>query len=153
MPWSGGASGGGTVTPSTLAGYEIGYDAITATVTVTSTTEVTPTTVVAGSSHTFDGALVLAEFFSPLIVNPNDASTVITLMESTTEITRFGAVNALTGLQPGQAFYAAFRFTPSAGAHTYTAASWISGGASASVVAGTGSGAAYPPAFLRFTKV
>lgn len=136
-------------------GYEIGYDQITAGVTVTSTTEATPTTLISCAAHTFDGGAVLLTVYFPFVaMNTASSDTlVITLFESTTEITRLATVNnPNTTNTIDMPVCAQFRFTPTAAAHTYTIAAHKSGG-TASVGAGSGSGAASPPAFARFVKV
>lgn len=128
-------------------GHEIGYDPITAPVTVSSTTEATPTTVIACAQHTFDGGAVLLQVFANYWNGPAAGNIRLVLFESTTEITRL-AFNGLGQVQ----LAAAYRFTPSAGAHTYTIGAFVSG-TTGVVNAGAGGATADNPAFARFTKV
>lgn len=148
-------SGTSNVVKSTLPGFEIGYDPITAPVTVASTTEATPTTVITCAAHVFDGSAVLLTVFSPNIQMQTASadSLTITLFEATVEITRLGVfVNPATANTENMAVTLQYRFTPTAASHTYLISAHKTGG-TMSVGAGTGSGAAYPPAFARFTKV
>jgi hypothetical protein len=150
MPIVSGGGGGGT------QGTELGYDQITANVTVASTTEATGTTVITCAAHVFDGAAVIAEFFSPVVV-PNVAAgglVVVSLFESTTQIGRFGAVEntVVTVAALDVPFYARIRFTPTAASHTYTVTAH-QGNGNGTVGAGAAGTGAYPPAFVRFTKV
>lgn len=138
-------------------GYEINYTQITSGVNVTSTTEATPTTVISPGAITFDGAPVIAEFYA-VIVSPLGATSVLTvvLFESTTEIARLAELEQF-GAGGSQQFvgtlYGRYRFTPSAGSHTYTVGAFVNSTAGTPAVgAGTG-GAGNPPAFIRFTKV
>jgi len=142
--------------PTTLLpGAEIGYDQITAAVTVASTTEASGTTVIACAAHVFDGAAVIAEFFAQNVLPAAAANALIVvgLFEGATQIGRFGLVqspNIASGIQVP--FYGRYRFTPSAGSHTYTVTAWQSGG-NGTIQAGAGGAGANSPAFARFTKV
>ncbi len=134
-------------------GQEIGYDQITATVTVTSTTEATGTTVITCAAHYFDGSPVMVEFFMP-IMDPPTANNdyIISLFEGATQIGRlwhyFNTGQSYSGGCMGR-----FRFTPAAGYHTYTVTAYKTGAATPSVGAGAGGTGAHVPAFVRFTKV
>lgn len=140
-------------------GHEIGYTQITAPVSIVSTTEATGTTIISPGALTFDGGLVLVHFFAPYVTRSSSGvSTELTinLFESTTEITRF--VPAFTDATANQntsggvnGFY---RFTPTAGSHTYTVTAWAqSTTGTPAVGAGAGGTTAFAPAFIRFTKV
>src|SRR5436309_3353550 len=48
-------------------GFEIAYDQITSGVNVASTTEGTPTAIIAGTAHTYENVPYVAEFFSPSV--------------------------------------------------------------------------------------
>lgn len=140
------ASGGG--------GGEINYTQITSSVNVTSTTEATPTTIISPGALTFSGADVMVEFFA-FISTPSAATValVITLFEGSTEIARiaefeiFSSVtNQFIGTLNGH-----YRFTPSAGSHTYTIGSFVNATTGTPKVgAGSGGAGANPPAFVRF---
>lgn len=141
-------------------GYEVGYDQITATVNVTSTTEATGTTIIAGSAHTFDGSPVIAEFYTPVLVLPQATSVldsvVVSIFEGATQIARivqayFADLASAQQLQVGQ--LGRYRFTPSAGSHTYSVTAYTnSTTGTPAVTAGAGGTAVHPPAYLRFTK-
>jgi hypothetical protein len=142
VPGGGGSSSG--------AGREIGYDPITANVTITAGSEATGTVVITCAAHVFDGAAVLATFFAPLTTTAANYVMIISLFEGATQISRFMNVgdpvnsqNPVTGM---------LRFTPAAGSHTYTVTAFRFAG-NAVVFAGSGGTAGYPPAFIRFTKV
>lgn len=144
------SGGGGSVTPSSLAGYEIHYKQITSSVVVSSTTEASGTTIITCDPTTFDGGLVIAHFYCPYLVTA-DPGLFISLFEGATQITRFGVSSIPSGAGHGHECSAFYRFTPTAGSHTYT----VTGHRSTSngtVTAGAGGTAAYPPAFIRFTK-
>jgi hypothetical protein len=173
---TGGSSGGGGGTPSDPGtnkvwgsngagsalgvlppGFEIGYDQITADVAVASTTEATGTTIITCAAHTFDGAAVVAEFFTSAVQTGTTAGNFVQacLFEGATEIARLFAVvtPVSVALVVGQT--AKVRFTPTVGAHTYTVTAFIGAGTSGSpkIEAGAGGTAVQPPAFIRFTKV
>jgi hypothetical protein len=143
---TGGGGGGG--------GGEIGYDQITSFVAVTSTTEASPTTVITCSAYTFDGAPVICQMFSPFFQNPSTGIITITLWEGASQITRLGIVSTGSAVQFDIGTTYTYRFTPSAGSHTYLVRGFVaSTSGTPGVGAGTGAGADYPPAFARFTKV
>lgn len=160
-PWS--RSGGTTVKltwaelKAAMPGAEIGYDQITASATISSTTEATGSTIITCGAHTFDGGPVVASFFAPLVGMATGVgkSTYICLFESSTEIGR------LVLAQPGQSqqalipVFGSIRFTPSAASHTYTVTGFFDtgGGGTVQVIAGAGGAAVHPPAYIRFTKV
>lgn len=147
----GGSSGTGTwVVPP---GTELGYDQITANVSVVSTTEATGTTIITCGAHTFDGTPVIAHFFASAVSSPTNPSTftVVSLFEGATQIGRLCTV--LTGATPAtQAPGVGFlRFTPTAASHTYTVTAFASAG-TGGVTAGAGGTGTAVPAFIRFTK-
>jgi hypothetical protein len=143
---------------SNSIGFEIGYDQITSSVNVTGTTEGTATTIIAGSSYTYDGAPVLATFFTPFIQDPGGAGNqqiTVSLWEGATEITRLGIYfTAISAPQIAAGVTFVYRFTPSAAAHTYSVLAHVNTVTGTPLIgAGAGGVAAYSPAFLRFTKV
>lgn len=140
-------------------GFEIGYAQITAPVNVISTTEASPTTIIAPGALTFDGGPVMVEFFSPFVTNPQVANgfVLILLFEGSTEIGRLadiGMTTSSTSFQYNIAAVGRYRFTPTAGVHTYTVGAICnSTTGTPKVGAGAGGTGAYVPAFVRFTKV
>ncbi len=140
-----------TVTHSLLPGYEIGYDAITADVTVSGTSG-SPTTVISCAAHTFDGALVLAEVSSPIVTPATNDQCIFVLFEGATAIGVMGQYSAGSGGASGPCAFG-YRFTPTAGNHTYTLKAWRVS-ANATIRAGSGgSVSTYLPTYIRFTKV
>ncbi len=135
---------------ATSGGSEIGYDQRTTNVTVASTTEATPTTIISCAAHSFDGSAVLLEFFSPLVnaQSPSGSHFVkIGLYEGGTQISRiFVTTQALQISAIGR-----YRFTPTAGNHTYVIGGFSDAGGGI-VGAGAGGVATDPPTFVRFTK-
>lgn len=142
-----------TLTAANLPGTEIAPpDTITSSVTVTSTTEASGTTVISAAAHTFDGEPVIATFSAPFVQSASGAAIVICLFEGTTQICRFGAVGTGTTVSD-VAFECSYRFSPSAGPHTFKVTAFMGATGSGQVRAGAGGTADYRPAFLRFTKV
>lgn len=147
---------GTTVQFAKPTGYEYGYTEITATVNVVSTTEATPTTIVTAPAVTLDGSTAIwVEFYASQVVTPSVLAgfTSITLFEGATEITRMGSL-----LTPAAAIMVApvtvrRKITPTAGAHTYSICAHTSSTTGTPrVIAGAGSGAADPPAYIRISK-
>lgn len=145
-------------------GAEIGYTQITANVNVVSTTEATGTTIISAGALTFDGTPVICEFFCDRIVMPSESVTttpvtfIISLFEGATQITRLAQVvfevNTTTNNALQVPIAARYRFTPSAGSHTYTITAAVSATTNTpNVQAGAGGTATDSPAFVRFTKV
>jgi len=152
-------SGGSGFVPSTAQGFEIGYDQVTASVTVASTTEATGTTVITCAAHTFDGAAVLATFFTPevLVGNQTDNIVAVSLFEGATQIGRLAQWQGPTTVAPNQQWpgIGMLRFTPTAASHTYTVtvfAASVAGTAPVLRAAASGTGTQVPM-FIRFTKV
>jgi hypothetical protein len=132
-------------------GFEIGYDQITASVTVTSHNEAAGTTLITCAAHTFDGGLVIAEVFSPFVINPNPGVTDVSLYEGGTELVCLGGVS-FTGGSFQQAFAAQWRFTPTAASHSYVLGGFTNVG-NGTFGAGAGGANNFAPAFIRFIKV
>lgn len=139
-----------------LPGTELGYDQITGTVSVTATSAATATSIIAGTAHSFDGSPVLLEFYAPGVSSPSVAgdSTWVLLFEGSTQIAQIAQVQTPSAASMGVTVKAGIRFTPSAGSHTYSIKAWatVTTG-TPRVFAGSGSGGAAAPAYMRFTKV
>jgi hypothetical protein len=133
-------------------GFEVGYDQITSPVTVSSMTEATGTAVISCAAHTFDGAPVLAHFFASAVIVAASDLVQVSLFESTTEIGIIANCVAVTALQSQYPCVGELRFTPTAGAHTYTVTAYRSS-TNGTVRAGAGGTATFVPAFIRFVKV
>ena len=141
-------------------GYEINYTQITTTANITDTSEATATALLSPGAITFDGGLVLVTFFCPRLVTSAGAAsdaTAVTLFEGATQITRLLSIRseiAVAGNQFAGPVTAHYRFTPSAGAHTYTVCAFATDTTGTpQLTAGSGGTAGFPPTFVRFTKV
>ena len=139
----GSGSGGGTT------GLEIGYDQITAPVTVVSGTESAGTLCIQGSAYTFSGAPVIAECFAAYISTGASATLIVSLFEGATQITRMGVFIASS---LSTTLLMRYKFSPASGSHTYKITSHIVTN-NGSFGAGSGGTGGYPPSYLRFTYV
>jgi hypothetical protein len=152
VPVASGATAGTWAFPP---GHEFGYDQITAPVNIVSTTEATGTAIISCAAHTFDGAPVLAQFYTPELITGNLAGIVIaiSLFEGATQIARLVVQVTAAATISGFPADGYFRFTPTAASHTYTVTAFASntggGPAVGAEAAGTNNKV---PAFMRFTK-
>lgn len=138
--------GGGT------QGTELFYAEITSNVTIASSTEATPTTIVSLGAQTYAAVPTLLEFFCAGFNIAANTSVIFCLWGDGAELARWGDVRtASTTATPVNLRY---RFTPTAASHTYLVAA-IRSSANTDVNAGTGTGGSglYMPAFLRATLV
>lgn len=135
---------------------ELAYTQITAGVNITGTVPATPTTVITGSATVFDGNPVLLEFFTPLVITPSTAggSLNIGLYESGSLVAQIASIITPAAANMRVPVRVAIRFTPTLGSHTYSIAAWVSSTTGTpNVAAGTGTGGANAPAYMRITKV
>lgn len=152
-------SSGGQAAAVHPPGFEIGYDQITASVVIASTAEATGTVIIPGTAHTFDGATVMAEFWTPIVVGDQGAvgdRVVVSLFEGATQIGRFFVlrVEAITAAPTFPGPSGRLRFAPTAGPHTYSVTAFADSlTGTPAVSAGAGGTSVSLPAFLRFTKV
>lgn len=151
MPFS--QSGGSS---SGSAGSEVGYDQITNSVSIASTTEATGTTLITCGAHTFDGAAVFVDLFGYLQLSSVATGHTISLFEGATQIARlFELFIAAATNSDIFCVRAGFRFTPTAASHTYTITAFTnnSTGTQATFSGGAGGTGTLSPAYVRFTKV
>lgn len=147
-------SNGSTLAYAYPPGYEIGYVERTTNVTISATSEATPTDCgLSLGAITYDGTKVLLEFFCADMTLPTGA--IILLFDGSTMLCRWGDMRPSSGSSSESPAHLVMRFTPSAGSHTYNIQAIRAGGSNATLSAGTGSGGSgtYAPAFLRATKV
>ena len=132
---------------------EIGYDQVTASVTVSSATEASGTTVISCAAHTFDGNPVIATFFCPDASPANAAGKdiLVSLFEGATQIGRLAYILNPAASNLGLALVGILRFTPTAGSHTYTVTACRLGGSNGTLIAGSGGTGGWNPMFIRFT--
>lgn len=128
------------------SGSHIGYDEVTADVSVGSSTEATGTTVITCTAYIFDGTPVMAEFFCPYWETAGAQAVVVSLFEGATQIGRL-AVQSVPGFVSGK-----MRFTPSAAGHTYKVTAHRTAAGGNTLKAGAGGTGAYAPMFIRFTR-
>ena len=147
----------GPVTNVEVPVSELNYTAITSSVNITDTSESTATALISPGAITFDGAAVIVEFFGLVQADTNAATDAvhITLFESSTQITRLALITSdITATHNIPTVYARFRFTPTAGSHTYKLCAFTtSTTGSPQIIAGAGGTNGQPPAFVRFSKV
>ena len=129
-------------------GFEINYTQITANVTVSGTSGAR-TTVISPGAITFDGSAVLVHFFAQAISSGAADQVSVTIDESGSIVAVLSQTGSPSANEPCSAF---LRFTPTAASHTYTISAYRAT-ANGIINAGTGSGGANAPAFVRFTKV
>jgi hypothetical protein len=106
----------------------------------------------------FDGSPVICEFFGTLTTPSTTAASLnLCLFEGATEITLLGGsfIGSSSGtnqLETTLSFK--YRFTPTAGLHTYTVTAFTSATTGTpAIAASAASSGTFPPAFIRFTKV
>lgn len=129
---------------------ELAYAEITASVTLASTTEATPTNVISAGAVTFDGSTrVCIEFYCVLLVGGTAGSSFVNLWDdTTTDLGRLGQGTVAGGGTP----CLVRRFlTPSAAVHTYRVRGWTGTTGNGAVNAGAGGAATYMPAYIRIT--
>jgi hypothetical protein len=129
-------------------GTEIAYDQITAQVSPLGQSQGAASSIIAGTSKTYDGTPVMLEFDCPYVISSGSATAIwVGLYLDGTLI----AIIANPGVSDQEPVCAKMRHTPSAGAHTYSIKAYANG-TSAAVVAGTGAGGNMAPAYLRVTR-
>jgi hypothetical protein len=138
-------------------GFEFGYDEITSGVNITGTTAATATTIITCAAHTFDGAAVLVEFYSPQVALDTGAAgdtLGIDLWEGASDLGGFSFLRSvITASQNYATVRATHRFTPSAGSHTYLLKAYASSTTGTPSINGGAGGAGINfSAFVRFTK-
>lgn len=130
-------------------GAEIGYVQRTSNVTISATSEASPTSLgLTLGSLSYDGNPVLLEFFCADFSIPTGV--LVLLFESTTMMCRWGDMRPASGSAETSCFLS-MRFQPSAGSHEYLVQAIRAGGSNATLNAGSGTGGAgtYAPAYLR----
>lgn len=132
--------------------WDFGYDQIVASVNVTATTDATSNTIISCAAHVFDGGDVYVDFTCAQVVQAaGDGFVVVNLWEGATEIGDIVVMGQPTSMFAAQV--GKFRFTPSAGSHTYLIKAYKSSNSGTSTItAGAGGVATIVPAFVRFTK-
>ena len=134
-------------------GKQYDYVQITSNV-VVSGSSVAQTTVITGTSVTYDGATrIKVEFYAPILEAgaAAAASLTIELWDGGTDLCELCGVTTPAAAIMDTLGYGCVFITPSSGAHQYIVKGYRSN-ANGTVVAGTGASAGFAPAFLRITK-
>lgn len=133
------ASNGSTLAYVYPPGYEVQYDAITSSTSVTNGSG-SPDTVKAGTSFTADGGSYIIEVYLPQIFGPAvaNADLNIVLYRDSTALGIIGSIRSETTNRGVTAMYARVKDTPSSGSRSYTVKAWI--GAAGTGGAGGGAG-------------
>lgn len=127
---------------------EVAYAEITSDVSVTATSEATPTDVVSSGAITYEAVPHMIEWFSSGVAPGTGNQTIIHLWDGSTEINRIA--EHAENLQPSRGTH---RITPTAASHTYRIrAHRVTGNGTIRAGAG-GAGADNCPAFIRIYKV
>ncbi len=139
------AGGGGGVTV-------LAYQAFTSIVTLTSTTEATGTTVVTAPSFSANGStLVCVEFFCCSVDQVSANSTVVSLFEGSTQLTRLAYLAGI-GVGTGEVpVFARYFYTPTNASHTLVITGFCGSG-TARCIAGSGGTAGFAPGYIRVTS-
>ncbi len=139
-------------------GFEIAYAQITAAVNVTGTSSGAATTVISPGAILFDGTPVLVTVSCPQILcdtNANGDLFAVSLFEGATELGMIARARSVSAANPlVTPVSGMYRFTPTAGFHTYTVACYVTANSGPAIFnCGSGGTNALLPAFVRFTKV
>jgi hypothetical protein len=144
----------GTAWAPTVPPRELAYAQITANKSITTSGAVGGDAVVSAPATVFDGSPVMLEFFSPAVTPAAIAAATVQLFlyEGATVLSTFAVVSNPAAGQCYVPVYAARRFTPTAGSHTYSVGAFRELG-NGTVGAGPGGGLGqYVPAFIRITR-
>lgn len=142
-------TGAGTGSEVFPPGFLIGYDQITASVTVASA--VSPgTTIITCASHTFDGGAVWVNAFSPSLQPAGGDAFIVCITETGTALSHI-AVRESDNSGTFDAADMWWRFTPTAGAHSYLL-TCLKVATNGTWSAGTGTAGALAPSYIRFLK-
>lgn len=132
------------------SGAERAYDQATSNPAITHTSSGTADSVIAGSSHNYDGTPVMVEFYTAGVVIPSGSGTFrIGLFESGTLLCVLAEIQSPAASTMEVPVLAKTRLTPTPGLHQYDVKAWVGGG-TVSIAGLAASG--YGPAYLRITK-
>jgi hypothetical protein len=128
------------------------YAQLTTGIAITATTEATATTIITGNAVTYDGSIVMVEFYAPQVWF-TDITGRLVLYQDGSSIGFIANCSAATGTSVLQAVHATRRLTPTAGSHTYSIRGFKSGGGTFTVTGDAGGAGLFVPAFLRITPL
>src|SRR5215469_4961167 len=150
VPWVGGSSAGGA---DEMAYAEIGTGAIS----VTTTSEASPTDIITAPAIILDGATrIVVEFYAPYVGPPGTANVSINVslwMDGVNQ-GRMAITSTPAAATLYWPMYVQREITPAAGSHTFVIRAWINTGSVAGYV-GNGPGGAgnHLPMFIRIRRV
>ncbi len=140
------------------SGYsEYVYAAVTASVSVTNTTESASTTIIAASNTSFAAVPVMVSFFAPKVKLPTGTAgdnMTISLFEGSTQLAELAYLQtpAVTSADY-VSVHGMYRFTPTAATHTYSVKAFVNvTTGTPAIVGGPGGTGALAPMFLRIVK-
>jgi hypothetical protein len=142
------AGGGGGVTV-------LSYVQFTSNVAISASSDAGSDTIVTAAAVTFDGStLICVEFYAGAVRLPStsDGQLIISLFDGSSQVGRIAQY--APGVATANSNYPCFvcrYFTPSAATHTYSIRGWVYNG-TGSIFAGTGSGSASAPGYIRVTS-
>lgn len=135
-----------------LPGFELDYAEHTAAISITATSEASPTNVVSGAAVTYDGSTaIIIEFFAPISTTGASAQVVFNVWDGSSDIGRIAQLVTPSAGAMSCSVFGRRKLTPSAAAHTYHIKAWRVT-ANGSVTGGAGGSAAYMPLYMRITK-
>ena len=149
------SAGGSAVQWAYQTGQEIASATLTTPTNITDTSEATATAIISSGSVTFDGSPVWAEVYIDAVNTPSVVSSfvVVSLFEGATQITRLATIATPAAVSMQVPVFAKYKFTPSAGAHTYKMTAFASTTTGTpQIIAGGGGTATAAPAVLRFVR-
>jgi predicted secreted protein len=136
----------GTVWRAQRRGSMLGYAEVTASVTVTATTEGTANTVVTAPAIACDGVTpVVVEFYTPFSIPAAGGNYIIYVL-----FQDGSAIGWLSRNDANGPVHAERRFTPTAGSHTYSVRAFVNTG-TATTSAGPAGSSQYVPAHLKIS--
>jgi hypothetical protein len=137
---------------SDLAGKDLDYVQITSNASITATSGATASSVISGSSVSYDGSTVVeVEFFCPIAEPPSGQSIYAVLYDGSTEL---GYIARATATAAAQRFpmIGKRRLTPSNASHSYNIKGFVDAG-TGTFFAGGGAAGQQVPAFMKITRV
>jgi hypothetical protein len=135
---------------------ELQYTEITAPVSVSSTSEASPTACITGASLAVLAVPTLIEVMVPLFASSTSGVGYLTIWEDTTEKGRITSATSEFYNTGGPNYCMGvfgFRYTPTAGSKVYKLQGHVSAGAPATLTAGAGGVNNYVPAYLRILQL
>jgi len=125
-------------------------------VSIVSTVQGTPDTIITAPAITVDGATkIVVEYYCPLAASPNvvGKSMFADLWMDSGQIGRIGQIIASTAAVAASPFLLQREITPPTGTHTFSVRGWVDGGANATFYSGTGGLGTINPMFIRIRRV